>query len=107
MHPLKQRQRVFWEWSDCALHTRCHDGIFEDGGQLDVQVRTSRTGVVQLFIGVYLGSGAMKFEEYYKDRVDESMTQALEWGIERALTLTSSKLMPLSSSPTLSVYHDA
>ncbi|MGF0237176.1 hypothetical protein ACQR3P_30555 [Rhodococcus sp. IEGM1300] len=49
----------------------------------------------------------MKFEEYYKDRVDETMTQALEWGIERALTLTSSKLMPLSSSPTLSVYHDA
>lgn len=105
MH-LKQRGRVFWEWSDCALHHRCHDGLLSDGGQLDVQVRTSSTGAVQLFVGAYSGSGEMMFEEYYKACPGETMTQALEWGISRVVTLTCSKLVPLASTPRLSIYRN-
>lgn len=38
-------------------------------------------------------------EEYYKDRPGETMSQALELGISRVVTLTSSQLVPLSSTP--------
>ncbi|KAA0983265.1 MULTISPECIES: hypothetical protein [unclassified Pseudomonas] len=104
---LKQRKRVFWEWSDSSLHCRCHDGLLNDGGQMDVQVRTSATGAVQLFVGAYFGSGEMMFEEYYKSRPGETMTQALEWGVNRAMILTSTKLIPLPSTARLGVYRRA
>jgi hypothetical protein len=83
MHP-KQRQAVFWEWADCRLHSRCVDTVTCDGTQLDIQVRTSRQGVVQLFIGIYTKTGAMVIEEYHPDRHEQSMTLALKWGEDRA-----------------------
>ena len=83
MHPIKQRQRVFWDWADCELHSRCQDGVVV-GVQIDVQVRASRAGKVQLFIGGYDSDGRMVFEEYYKERPGQTMTSALEWGVARA-----------------------
>ncbi|MFJ3366543.1 hypothetical protein [Pseudomonas sp. NPDC086251] len=91
MHPIKQRQRVFWDWADCQLHSRSQDGIFGDKIQVDVQVRMSRSGTVQLFLGGYAESGEMIFEEYYKDRVGETMTAALNWGYARAERLAVEK----------------
>jgi hypothetical protein len=64
----------------------------------------SSIGVVQLFVAAYARSGEMLFEEYYKSRPGETMTQALDWGIARAVTITSCKLVPLSSSSRLSMY---
>ncbi len=101
---LKQRKQVFWDWSDCELHTRCHDGLLPDGGQIDVQVRTSRSGAVQLFVGAYSGSGGMLFEEYYKERPGESMSGALAFGVARAMILTATKLSPLPSTARLGIY---
>ena len=101
---LKQRKRVFWEWSDSELHIRCHDGLLSDGGQIDVQVRTSRTGAVQLFVGAYGGNGQMLFEEYYKERPGESMSIALAFGISRAMGLTATKLIILPSTAKLGIY---
>ena len=103
----KQRRRVFWEWKDSELHTRCHDGLLPDGGQIDVQVRTSRTGAVQLFVSAYNGSGRMLFEEYYKERPGESMSAALAYGVARAMILTATKLSPLPSTARLGIYRSA
>jgi hypothetical protein len=100
----KRRMKVFWEWADCALHTRCHDGLLPGGGQIDVQVRTSRNGAIQLFIGAYDEKGAMLFEEYYKERSSESMTAALAFGVARAMLLTATRLAPLPSTARLGVY---
>jgi len=94
----KQRGRVFWDWSDCELHSRYHDGLLPDGGQIDVQVRTSRTGSVQLFVGAYNGNGGVLFEEYYKERPGESMTSALAFGVARAMMLTATTLSSISST---------
>ncbi|UXV22500.1 hypothetical protein N4P55_06540 [Pseudomonas fluorescens] len=102
----KQRRRVFWDWSDSELHTRCHDGLLPDGGQIDVQVRTSREGAVQLFVGAYSGSGGMLFEEYYKARPGETMTVALAFGVARAMMLTATKLSPLPSTARLGIYRN-
>lgn len=55
---------------------------------MDVQVRLSRTGSTQLFIGVYSGTGMALHEEYF-DRPGESMTRALAWGIDRARCLAT------------------
>ncbi|WP_085717728.1 hypothetical protein [Pseudomonas sp. B28(2017)] len=84
MHPIKQRQRVFWDWADCQLHSRSQGVVCGNGIQVDVQVRTSREGTVQLFIGGYEPNGLMVFEEYYKERSGETMTVALNWGCARA-----------------------
>lgn len=93
MH-LKQRQAVFWQWADCRLHNRCVDDVTCDGSQLDIQVRMSRQGVVQLFIGIYSKTGSMVIEEYYPERSDESMTLALKWGEDRARTLSTPMALP-------------
>ncbi len=103
---VKKRGRVFWDWSDCELHARCHDGLLPDGGQIDVQVRTSRTGTVQLFVSAYSGSGSILFEEYYKERPGESMTTALAFGVARAMMLTATKLSPIPSTMRLGIYRN-
>jgi 3-polyprenyl-4-hydroxybenzoate decarboxylase len=78
--------------------------LLSDGGQIDVQVRTSRAGAVQLFIGAYDGKGSMLFEEYYKERPGESMTAALALGVARAMLLTATKLVPLPSTAKIGIY---
>ncbi|MCY1412096.1 hypothetical protein D9M71_274940 [compost metagenome] len=75
------RGRAYWEWADPALRCRVHDEELENGATIDVQVRLSRTGAVQLFIGVYASTGEELYEEALNCRGNESMTRALTWGI--------------------------
>lgn len=46
---------------------------------IDVQVRLSRVGAIQLFIGVYAASDQALYEEGIDCRRGESMTRALAW----------------------------
>lgn len=81
---MKIRGDVFWSWADPTLHHRSHDETLEDGSVVDVQVRLSRTGNTQMFIGVYAASGMAILEESFDSRPGESMTRALAWGVGRA-----------------------
>ena len=81
---MRVRGDVFWDWADPTLHHRTHDETLDDGAHIDVQVRLSRTGLTQMFIGVYGPSGMALHEEAFDSRPGESMTRALAWGVGRA-----------------------
>ena len=81
---MKVRGDVYWAWADPTLHHRAHEEILDDGTYIDVQVRLSRTGSTQMFMGVYAGSGLALLEESYNTRPGETMTRALAWGVGRA-----------------------
>ncbi|WP_151883964.1 MULTISPECIES: hypothetical protein [Pseudomonas] len=81
---MRLRGDVYWSWADPTLHHRTHEEILNDGSYLDVQVRLSRIGATQLFIGVYAPSGTALYEEAFDTRPNESMTSALAWGVARA-----------------------
>ncbi|MEW2971566.1 hypothetical protein EGJ22_08230 [Pseudomonas sp. p99-361] len=81
---MKNRGARFWEWADHQLHHRSHDEKLSDGTTIDVQSRLSRTGVAQLFIGVYRVDGLLLLEEYYPSRPGETISKALTWGTDRA-----------------------
>ncbi|MBA1200438.1 hypothetical protein G7009_01300 [Pseudomonas capeferrum] len=84
---MRKRGVLFWEWIDPALHHRIHDEKLDDGTFIDVQVRLSRTGSTQMFIGIYDGRGVVLHEEAYDARPGETMTRALAWGVGRARKL--------------------
>ncbi|MFK3942733.1 hypothetical protein ACI2KC_13780 [Pseudomonas monteilii] len=84
---MRIREETYWTWADAHLHSRCHDEVLSDGTTLDVQVRLSRLGAAQLFLGVYDRSGKALVEEYYPSRPGESMTRAMVWGVNRARAL--------------------
>ena len=88
---MRIRGDVFWNWADPVLHHRTHDEQLDHGTSLDIQVRLSRTGQTQLFIGVYAASGMALHEEAFEARPGESMTRALAWGISRARGLATDK----------------
>lgn len=81
------RGDVFWGWADPSLNHRDHVETLDDGTRIDVQVRLSRVGGTQLFIGVYAPTGAMVHEEAHYSRPNESMTRALAWGVTHARTI--------------------
>ncbi|WP_243430419.1 hypothetical protein [Pseudomonas sp. 51_B] len=81
---MRIRGDVFWHWSDPTLHHRGHEETLDDGTYIDVQVRLSRTGNTQMFIGVYAPAGMPVHEEAFDSRPGESMTRALAWGVGRA-----------------------
>jgi len=78
--------------ADTQLHSRCHDEALSDGTTLDVQVRLSRLGATQLFLGLYGQDGRALLEEYYPARPGETMTRALVWGVDRARALATGAL---------------
>ncbi len=84
---MRRRGAVFWNWADPVLHSRIHDEVLDDGTLIDVQVRLSRTGTTQMFIGIYGGCGEALHEETYDARPGETMTRALAWGVGRARKL--------------------
>lgn len=84
---MRIREETYWEWADAQLHSRSHDELLSDGTNIDVQVRLSRTGATQLFLGVYASHGKAMVEEYYKNRPGETMTRAMVWGVNRARAL--------------------
>jgi len=81
---MRRRGQGYWKWADPQLHCRTHDETLDDGTVIDVQVRLSRTGSTQMFIGVYAPAGMPIFEESFDSRPGESMTRALVWGVGRA-----------------------
>ncbi|EST16605.1 hypothetical protein EDP1_3422 [Pseudomonas putida S610] len=86
---MRVRDETYWQWADAQLHSRCHDEALSDGTTLDVQVRLSRQGATQLFLGLYARDGQALVEEYYPARSGETMTRALVWGVERARALAT------------------
>ncbi|WP_028634212.1 hypothetical protein [Pseudomonas parafulva] len=89
---MRVREQTYWQWADAHLHSRCHDEALSDGTTLDVQVRLSRLGATQLFIGLYARDGRALVEEYYPARPGETMTRALVWGVERARAMATGAL---------------
>lgn len=81
---MRVRGDKFWCWADPTLHHRCHDEQLDDGTIIEVQVRLSRTGSTQLFIGVYNARGRPLTEEVYDSLPGETMTRALAKGVARA-----------------------
>ncbi|WP_238343312.1 hypothetical protein [Pseudomonas sp. RW3S2] len=81
---MRARGEIFWDWADPTLHHRDHVEVLDDGTSIDVQVRLSRTGSTQLFIGVYSPRGKVVYEESFDNRPGETMTTALAWGVDRA-----------------------
>ncbi len=51
---------------------------------INVQVQLSDAGETQLFLGAYGDLGVLLFEEAFEARPNETMTQAMEWGIQHA-----------------------
>ncbi|MHA6195569.1 hypothetical protein ACX3YG_14485 [Pseudomonas wadenswilerensis] len=91
---MRVRGDVFWSWADPTLHHRSHEETLGDGTYIDVQVRLSRTGNTQMFIGVYSPSGEACHEESFDSRPGESMTRALGWGVLRARDLAGCSIEP-------------
>jgi hypothetical protein len=88
---MRIRGDIFWGWADPVLHHRSHGEKLDDGTSIDVQVRLSRVGQTQMFIGIYAGCGMAHHEEAFNSRPGESMTRALAWGVERARRLATDK----------------
>ncbi|MFJ4345276.1 hypothetical protein [Pseudomonas sp. NPDC089401] len=86
---MRVRDEIYWQWADLQLHCRCHEEALSDGTSLDVQVRLSRLGATQLFLGLYGRDGRALLEEYYPTRPGETMTRALVWGVDRARALAT------------------
>lgn len=86
---MRIRGDVFWRWADATLHQRSQDETLDDGTSIDVQVRLSRTGNTQMFIGVYGITAGALHEEAFNARPGESMTRVLAWGVGRARHLAT------------------
>lgn len=95
---MRIRERTYWQWADAQLHSRSHNEELSDGTSIDVQVRLSRTGATQLFLGVYSDHGRAMVEEYYDNRPGENMTRAMVWGVDRARALLTGGF-PLEQAP--------
>ena len=78
---MRNRGQIYWNWANADLHCRNHDERLESGVLLNIQVRLSITNQTQLFYGVYEKSGLMVFEDSYLERIGQTMSQALEWGL--------------------------
>lgn len=86
---MPHRGSTFWLWADCELHHITHSEVMDSGIIIDVQARLSRQGVTQLFVGVYSESLRIIHEEAYSERVDETMTTALLWGVGKARNIAA------------------
>ena len=86
---MRLRGDVFWEWADPDIHTRTHDETLNDGSFIDVQVRLSRAGKTEMFIGIYAPDGMALHEEADDSHPGESMTRVLAWGVGRARQLAA------------------
>ncbi|WP_462402615.1 hypothetical protein [Pseudomonas sp. Marseille-QA0332] len=94
---MRIREETYWRWADAQLHSRCHDEELSDGTTIDVQVRLSRLGATQLFLGLYARGGKALVEEYYPARPGETMSRALVWGVDRARAMVAGPLANASS----------
>ncbi|MFJ4387407.1 hypothetical protein ACIP02_24175 [Pseudomonas sp. NPDC089408] len=81
---MRIRGNVYWTWVDPTLHHRSHEETLDGGVCIDVQVRLSRRGVAQMFVGVYARSGMALHEEAFYAWPKASQARALAWGVVRA-----------------------
>ena len=81
---MRERGAVYWAWADQYLHVRNHDEHLADGRSINVQVRHSMRGETQLFVGIYDLSGEVITELSYDSRTGETMTRAMDWGLQWA-----------------------
>ncbi|CAM3719666.1 hypothetical protein CCOS865_02803 [Pseudomonas reidholzensis] len=91
---MRIRGEVFWRWADPALDHRTHDETLDDGTRIDVQVRLSRTGQTQMFVGVYAPGGMLLHEQAFDSRPGESMSRALAWGVGLARRKATEGMQP-------------
>lgn len=98
---MPHRGSTFWFWADCELHHRTHSEELRGGIVIDVQTRLSRQGATQLFIGVYSESLQIIHEDAYTERVGETMTDALLWGVQKARVIAAEK----TESSTYGITH--
>lgn len=89
---MKYRGKHYWAWAEAPLMSRSHEEVLDGGEIVDVQVRLSRLGATQLFIGVYSAGGALMAEETYDSRPGETMTRAMNWGTARARSLATESM---------------
>ena len=81
---MRIRGEVYWEWADPELHFRNYDERLTCGYLINIQVRTSKQNVTQLFMGVYGETGVMLLEEHFPDCRSQTMTKAMVWAQQRA-----------------------
>ena len=100
---MRKRGSIYWGWANPEIHFRNKDERLPDGTLLNVQVRTSKTGQTQLFVGVYGQGGIMLLEEAFDSRPGETMTQAMAWGFDRAneFVAMTCQSVPMSKSERL------
>ncbi len=84
---MRRRGGVYWQWADCQLASQHHTEGARNGLELEVQVRLSREGAIEVFIGIYFSSGQMLLEECHRDGVAKTSGEAMCWGVERARQL--------------------
>ncbi|RII74234.1 hypothetical protein [Pseudomonas monteilii] len=81
---MRNRGQVYWDWADPELHFRNHDERLPCGTLINIQVRTSKKNVTQVFFGIYGEKGVMLLEENYPDCQGQTMTAAMSWALQRA-----------------------
>lgn len=86
---MRVRGDIFWAWADPETHHRTHDEVLNNGTLIDVQVRLSRDGKTEMFIGIYAPDGMALHEEADDSHPRESMTRVLAWGVGRARKLAA------------------
>jgi hypothetical protein len=97
---MRMRGNVYWAWVDPALNHRSYEETLPDGSRIDVQVRLSRGGTTQLFLGVYARAGMALHEEAYDDWPKRSLVRALAWGSMRARQIAETEVsaVPLKAA---------
>jgi hypothetical protein len=95
---MRNRGPAYWNWIDAQLQTRTHEEELDDGTMIDVQVRTSRTGGTQMFIGVYQQEGWIITEEVYDNLPGQTMSRALVSGTQRARAVAIGSDSPLKAT---------
>lgn len=89
---MRNRGKVYWEWANPELHFRNHDERLPCGSLINIQVRTSKENVTQLFFGIYGVRGVMLLEEHYPTCQGQTMTVAMAWALQRATDWAASRL---------------
>ena len=95
---MRMRGNVYWTWVDPTLHHRSHEETLHGGVCIDVQVRLSRRGIAQMFVGVYARSGMALHEEAFYACPKQSLVRALAWGVLRARQIAGAGLPAVSST---------
>jgi hypothetical protein len=74
---MRSRGQKYRQWAESELHPFCHAAILPSGIQVDIQVQLS-AGVTLIFIGIYLNTGKLIFEECYGTLHKDNLT-AVDW----------------------------